>query len=76
MLKIVPVCGGGSVLNVEGSTCGRAGRLFFRMIFLTFLPSALMYVPSSVFVIVMSVDVAVSATGESAAVDAEVVITS
>ena len=35
MLNIVPVCGGGSVLNVEGSCCGRAGRLF-RFIILVF----------------------------------------
>jgi hypothetical protein len=31
MLKIVPVCGGGSDLIVLGSTCGRAGRRFRRM---------------------------------------------
>lgn len=33
MLKIVPVCGGGSDVMVEGSTCGRAGRRFRRMSF-------------------------------------------
>lgn len=37
MLKIVPVCGGGSDLIVDGSTCGRAGRRFLRMIVLVFL---------------------------------------
>lgn len=31
MLKIVPVCGGGSDLTVEGSTCGRAGRRLRRI---------------------------------------------
>lgn len=36
MLKIVPVCGGGSDLISAGSICGRAGRFFLRMIFLTF----------------------------------------
>ena len=36
MLKIVPVCGGGSVLNVEGSCCGRAGRLLRFMILVLF----------------------------------------
>lgn len=37
ILKIVPVCGGGSDFIVEGSTCGRAGRRFLRMIVLVFL---------------------------------------
>lgn len=37
MLKIVPVCGGGSDLIVDGSTCGRAGRRFLRTIVLVFL---------------------------------------
>ena len=37
MLKIVPVCGGGSDFIVDGSTCGRAGRLFLRIIVLVFL---------------------------------------
>lgn len=56
MLKIVPVCGGGSVLNVAGSTCGRAGRLFFFMIFLTFfLP------PSVVTTVVLSASTTASA---------------
>lgn len=41
MLKIVPVGGGASVLKVEGSTCGRAGRRLRRMIFFTRFPSAL-----------------------------------
>lgn len=36
ILKIVPVCGGGSSLIRAGSICGRAGRFFLRMIFLTF----------------------------------------
>lgn len=36
MLKVVPVCGGGSDLISAGSICGRAGRFFLRMIFLTF----------------------------------------
>jgi len=36
MLKIVPVCGGGSVLNVAGSCCGRAG-LRLRLMILVFL---------------------------------------
>lgn len=36
MLKIVPVCGGGSDFIVEGSTCGRAGRRFRRMSFVFF----------------------------------------
>lgn len=44
MLKIVPVWGGGSVLKVEGSCCGRAGLLLRLMIlvFFTFwtVPSA------------------------------------
>ena len=39
MLKIVPVCGGGSDFMVEGSTCGRAGRRFRRITFLVFLVS-------------------------------------
>lgn len=39
MLKIVPVCGGGSDLMSAGSICGRAGRFFLRMIFLTFFPA-------------------------------------
>ena len=33
MLKIVPVCGGGSDLRVLASTWGRAGRRFRRMSF-------------------------------------------
>lgn len=37
MLKIVPVCGGGSDFIVDGSTCGRAGRRFLRIIVLVFL---------------------------------------
>jgi hypothetical protein len=41
MLKMVPVGGGASVLNVAASTCGRAGRRLRRIIFLTRLPSAL-----------------------------------
>jgi hypothetical protein len=36
MLKIVPVCGGSSDFTVEGSTWGRAGRRFRRIIFLVF----------------------------------------
>lgn len=39
MLKIVPVWGGGSDFIVDGSTCGRAGLRFLRMIFLVFLTS-------------------------------------
>jgi hypothetical protein len=35
MLKMVPVWGGGSEVMVLGSTWGRAGRRFLRMIFLT-----------------------------------------
>lgn len=37
MLKMVPVCGGGSDLMSAGSICGRAGRFFLLMIFFTFL---------------------------------------
>lgn len=37
MLKMVPVCGGGSDFMVEGSTCGRAGRRLRRRIVLVFL---------------------------------------
>lgn len=37
ILKIVPVCGGGSDFIVDGSTCGRAGRRFLRIIVLVFL---------------------------------------
>jgi hypothetical protein len=36
ILKIVPVCGGGSDFMVDGSTCGRAGRRFRRMSFVFF----------------------------------------
>ena len=36
MLKVVPVCGGGSDDRKDGSTCGRAGRFLRRIIFLTF----------------------------------------
>ena len=36
MLKMVPVCGGGSDLKVLESTCGRAGLRLRLMIFLTF----------------------------------------
>ena len=56
MLKIVPVCGGGSVLNVAGSCCGRAGRLLRLMIFflLTFstLPSPAVATSVASFVVV------------------------
>jgi hypothetical protein len=31
ILKIVPVCGGGSEVMVDGSTCGRAGRRLRRI---------------------------------------------
>lgn len=37
MLKIVPVCGGGSDFIVEGSTCGRAGRRLRRRTVFVFL---------------------------------------
>lgn len=44
-IERIPVCGGGSVLNVAGSTWGRAGRFFFLMIFLiTLLPSGFVVV--------------------------------
>jgi len=36
ILKIVPVCGGGVDLMVDGSTCGRAGRRFLRISFVFF----------------------------------------
>ena len=36
MLKMMPVCGGGSDFIVEGSTWGRAGRFLRRIIFLVF----------------------------------------
>ena len=39
MLKMVPVCGGGSCFRDAESTCGRAGRLFFRIIFFVFFCS-------------------------------------
>jgi pheromone shutdown protein TraB len=66
-LKIVPVGGGASVLNVAGSTCGRAGRRFRRMIFLTFLPSALVVIMvCSVVMGARSVDVEVVAAGSRA----------
>lgn len=42
MLKMVPVCGGGSDFMVEGSTCGRAGRRLRRIIFLVFLTSEML----------------------------------
>lgn len=64
---MVPVCGGGSFLKVDGSTCGRAGRRFFLMIFLTFFPSSLMYVvtASSAFVIVKVVEGSFADGGDS-----------
>lgn len=40
MLKTVPVCGGSWDLTVSGSTCGRAGRRFRRIIFLVFFWAA------------------------------------
>lgn len=51
MLKTVPVCGGGSDLMVAGSTWGRAGRRFRRIIFFFF------WVPSASVVVVMAVSV-------------------
>ena len=42
MLKMVPVCGGGSDFMVEGSTCGRAGRRLRRIIFLVFFTSEML----------------------------------
>ena len=38
---------------VEGSTCGRAGRFFFRMIFLTFLSAG---AATSLLVVVRAVE--------------------
>lgn len=56
MLKMVPVCGGGSVLNVAGSCCGRAGRrlrlmIFFLLTFSTF-PSPAVATSVASFVVV------------------------
>ena len=57
MLKIVPVAAGASGLKVAGSTCGLAGRRLRRMIFLIFLPSALVVMSGvSVVVGMMEVD--------------------
>ena len=54
MLKIVPVCGGGSVLKVEGSCCGRAGRLlrFMILVFFTFCTVPSVGATRSVLVVV------------------------
>ena len=49
MLKMVPVWGGGSDFDVEGSTWGRAGRRLRRMIFFVFFSSVVTIV-SVVFV--------------------------
>lgn len=54
ILKMVPVWGGGSDFMVDGSTCGRAGRFFLRIIFFIFRsPGA----ATSVFVVVRAVDI-------------------
>ena len=57
MLKMVPVWGGGSDLMVPGSTCGRAGRLFLRIIFLVFLDSSGFSIEVTLLVVVRSVPV-------------------
>lgn len=44
IFQIVPVGGAASCLKVAGSTCGRAGRRLRRIIFLIFLPSALVVI--------------------------------
>ena len=52
MLKIVPVCGGGSLLNVLESTCGLAGRRLRLIIFLTFFSAG----GATVVTVVVEVD--------------------
>lgn len=47
MLNVVPVWGGGSDLMSAGSICGRAGRFFFLMIFLTFFTAGSVSASSS-----------------------------
>lgn len=65
MLKMVPVCGGGSDLISAGSICGRAGRFFLRMIFFTFLaPDSCVSAIS--FVVVVSASSSCSASCTSA----------
>lgn len=51
MLKIVPVWGGGSDFTVAGSTCGRAGLRFRRIIFFAFFSGSV----ASVVVVVREV---------------------
>ena len=55
MLKIVPVCGGGSLLKVLESTCGLAGRRLRLMIFFTFFSVGGAIVVSVVAVVVVVV---------------------
>lgn len=62
MLNIVPVCGGGSDFTCDASTCARAGRLFLRMIFLTFRSAG---GATSLLVVVRAVDVDVDGSSGS-----------
>ena len=50
---------------VEGSTCGRAGRFFLRMIFFIFLSAG---AASSLLIVVRSVDVGSTSTFSDAVV--------
>lgn len=68
MLKIVPVCGGGSDLIVDGSTCGRAGRRFRRMSFVFFVGGSEDVREDSLLVVVRAlsvVSVAGSGSGDA-----------
>jgi hypothetical protein len=54
-LKVTPVCGGGSVRNVAGSTCGRAGLRFLRMILRPFCVATAVVAPAVVVATAVSV---------------------
>lgn len=69
MLKIVPVCGGGSVLNVLGSCCGRAG-LRLRLMILVFLT---FWTVPSLFVVASAVSVTVGCSPAASAASATAV---
>jgi hypothetical protein len=69
MLKIVPVCGGGSVLNVLGSCCGRAG---LRLRLITLVLRTFCTVPSPL-VVASAVSVATGCSAAAATASATVV---
>ena len=73
-LKVTPVCGGGSVRNVAGSTCGRAGLLFLRMILRPFIvATAVVAVSGPAADVVVATAVSVLSVGMSDSGDRDLV---